>query len=264
MCILQFPLQATIGDMRVSFSLSNLRRLAFLWKRREALLLGLSDKTVLLAVRKAQNCYHEVRRLKMRSRHISQTTFNLNARKRELTERAVIVTLATVVRPVSDGSLRDVRGGGSSDGKGNTGEEISKHELYIFNVGKFWIPLFCIFNICCSLFPRKIFRNPFCFFTKILTVVFENLDFPDLSQNIFEKNTKSVYRNSSIKMEHQCKLYLPFKLIKLVIVLFSSINMKPLDSTKPHVDKQTHLKTEKYLKRYVDQNKNCILPGGCK
>lgn len=63
------------------FILSKQGRRVVLWNRRamEALLLELSDDTVLLALRQAQKHYREVRRLKLRSRQISGTTFNLNS-----------------------------------------------------------------------------------------------------------------------------------------------------------------------------------------
>lgn len=68
--------------MRISdFILSKQRRRVVLWKRRtmEALLLELSDNTVLLALRKARKHYREVQRLKLRSLHISTVTFNINS-----------------------------------------------------------------------------------------------------------------------------------------------------------------------------------------
>lgn len=45
----------------------------------EALLLELSDNTVLLALREARKHYREVQRLKLRSLHISTVTFNINS-----------------------------------------------------------------------------------------------------------------------------------------------------------------------------------------
>ena len=68
--------------MRITdFIVSKRRKHVKLWMRRamEALVFDLEDKIILMAIRNVHKHQTEVKRLKLRSRHITNTVFNLNA-----------------------------------------------------------------------------------------------------------------------------------------------------------------------------------------